>query len=135
MRPKTTIEIFTKVAMNDSLTKDEYDALEQIRKLPRGERPSACVARNTKRLSGLKYVAFAKDGCLALTEKGQQTLFIRRCIEGLRAIATDPLASLEADVATFLGKKGHIAPSVSSDGFDITQRGRESLADIEATGG
>lgn len=121
--------------MNDSLTKDEYDALEQIRKMSRGDKVSICIARNSKRLSGLKYVAYAKDGHLALTEKGQQTLFIKSCINGLRAIAKDPLAPLDADVATFLGKKGHITPSASSDGFDITQRGRESLADIEATGG
>ncbi len=121
--------------MNDSLTKDEFDALEQISKMHRGDKASICVARNAKRLSGLKFVAYAKDGHLALTEKGHQTLFVKRCIAGLRAIAQDELAPLDADVATFLGKKGHIAPNASSDGFDITQRGRESLADIDATGG
>lgn len=117
--------------MKDSLSIDEYDALEQISKAARHERPSACVARNTKRLSGLKFVAYGKDGHLAITEKGKQTLFLKSCIDGLRAVANDPLAALAPDVATFLGKKGHIVSRSSQDGFDITQKGRESLADID----
>ena len=117
--------------MKDSLSIDEYDALEQISKTARRERPSACVARNTKRLSGLKFVAYGKDGHLAITDKGKQTLFLKNCIDGLRAVANDPLAVLAPDVATFLGKKGHIVSRPASDGFDITQKGRESLADIE----
>lgn len=121
--------------MNDSLTKDEYDALNEVSQAKKRDRPSACVARNAKRLAGLKYIAYGKDGQLALTEKGQQTLFIKRCIDGLRAVANDPLTKLDAGVVTFLSKKGHITPRASSDGFDITQRGRESLADIEAAGG
>lgn len=119
--------------MNDSLTKDEFDALAQISRAKKHERASACVARNAKRLAGLKYVAYAKDGQLALTEKGRQTLFVKRCIDGLRAVANDALATLDADVATFLSKKGHITPRASADGFDITPRGRESLADIDST--
>ncbi|RJF99268.1 hypothetical protein [Noviherbaspirillum saxi] len=118
--------------MDDSLTKDEYEALFQITKLKRGERPNACVARNTKRLIGLKYATHQKDGQLVLTEKGQQTLFIKRCIDGLRAVANDPLAKLDPGVVTFLSKKGHITPRPSSDGHDLTPRGRESLADIDS---
>lgn len=118
--------------VNDSLTKDEYEALDQIRRSKQGERPSACIARNTKRLAGLKFVSFGKDGRLSLTEKGQQTLFVKRCIDGLRAVAADALAPLDPDVATFLAKKGHIERRTSEPGFDITQRGRESLADIDA---
>lgn len=114
------------------LTKDEYDALGQIRYGSGQGRPSACVARNAKRLTGLKYVFHQKNGSLALTEKGEQTLFIKMCIDGLRAISTDPLAPLDADVATFLGKKGHIAANAATGGFDITRRGRESLADIDS---
>ena len=34
----------------------------------------------------------------------------------------------------FLLKKGHIAPAAAPDRYDITQRGQESLADIEAAG-
>lgn len=117
--------------MDDSLTKDEFDALAQISRAKKHERPSACVARNAKRLAGLKYITHAKEG-FALTEKGQLTLFIKRCIEGLRAIANDPLTKIDADVATFLSKKGHIAPRTPDNGFDITQRGRESLADIDS---
>ncbi len=120
--------------MHDSLTNDEYDALEQIRSGPKSQRPSACVARNAKRLSGLKFVEYAKDGRCTLTEKGKQTLFVKSCIEGLRAVSIDPLAVLHTDVALFLGKKGHIMPKIDGEGFDITQRGRESLADIDATG-
>jgi predicted transcriptional regulator len=66
-----------------------------------------------------------------LTEKGRQTLFIKRCIDGLRAVSANPLAPLKAGVATFLSKKGHIAPNPSSGGYDITQKGRETLADID----
>jgi hypothetical protein len=117
--------------MKDSLTIDEFDALTQISKAPKNERPSACIARNTKRLSGLKFIAYGKDGSLALTEKGQKILFVKNCIDGLRAIASDPLAKLAPDVITFLGKKGHIT-SRAEGGFDISQKGRESLADIDA---
>ena len=120
--------------MNDSLTIDEFDALAQISQAKKRERVSACVARNAKRLTGLKYLTYGKDGQLALTEKGQQTLFVKRCIDGLRAVANDAHATLDVDVATFLSKKGHVTPSASSKGFDITQRGRESLADIDSTG-
>lgn len=118
--------------MNDNLSTDEYDALAQISRALRRERPSACVARNSKRLAGLKYVSYGKDGHLAVTEKGKQALFLKSCIDGLRAVADDPLASLTPEVAGFLGKKAHIAPRSSSGGFDITQKGRESLADIDA---
>ncbi|GAA4015242.1 hypothetical protein [Actimicrobium antarcticum] len=118
--------------MDDRLTTDEYDALTQIGKSSRGDRPSACIARNSKKLNGLKFISHAKDGHLALTEKGQQTLFLRQCIEGLRAVSTDSLANLAADVALFLGKKGHITRA--DDGtYAITQRGQESLTDIDTS--
>lgn len=123
--------------MDDSLTKDEFEALAQIRQVKKGGRPSACVARNAKRLIGLKYVASSRDGTLSLTEKGQQTLFVKRCIDGLRAVAnaaavaTAP-AAIDADVATFLSRKGLIAPKAAGNGFELTERGRESLADIES---
>lgn len=119
--------------MEDSLTIDQLDALAQISRAKNHERPSACIARNTKTLTGLKYITYRKDGQLALTDKGQQTLFVRRCVDGLRAVANDPMTTLDADVATFLSKKGHIAPRASADGFDITQRGSESLQDIDST--
>ena len=117
---------------DESLSKDEYEALEQIIKLKRGERPSACIARNTKRLSGIKFISFAKDGHVSLTEKGEQNLFLKHCIEGLRAVSTQSVVALSNDVVTFLGKKGHITVRENGEGFDITQRGRESLADIDA---
>lgn len=119
--------------MNHRLTKDEFNALGQISKMPKLARPSACVARNAKRLAGLKYFAYGKDGSLALTEKGRQTLFVQNCIDGLRAVAADPLTRLTADVVTFLSKKGYISPTAASGGFDITPRGQECLADIDAT--
>ncbi len=124
-----------KAAMNDALTADEYDALGQIGKGQKQGRASACVARNAKRLSGLKYIAYAKDGSLSLSEKGQQVLFIRNCIDGLRAVSIDPLAPLAKDVATFLGKKGHIAADAASGGYAITRKGLESLADIDTSAG
>jgi len=117
--------------MKDSLTIDEYDALNQISKLPKNERPSACVARNVKRLSGLKFIAYGKDGSLSLSDKGKQVLFLKNCIDGLRAVAADSAAVLGADVITFLSKKGHIKAG-EGGGLEITQKGRESLADIDA---
>ncbi|HEY8099486.1 MAG TPA: hypothetical protein VIF82_01940 [Burkholderiaceae bacterium] len=117
--------------MKDSLTIDEFDALTQISKAKKNERPSACVARNTKRLSGLKFIAYGKDGSLALTDKGKQILFVKNCIDGLRAVASDPHAILDQDVVTFLSKKGHIA-NRAEGGFDISQKGRESLVDIDS---
>ncbi|MBI3285057.1 MAG: hypothetical protein HYZ65_09460 [Burkholderiales bacterium] len=121
--------------MNHKLSIDEYDALEQVSKLARGVRPSACVARNTKRLCGIKLLAQRKDGGLELTETGRQTLFIKQCIDGLRAIAADPAAPLTGPVATFLGKKGHILINPESGRPEISERGRECLADIQATSG
>ena len=123
--------------MNDSLTKDELEALAQIRTTKKGVRPSACVMRNAKKLVGLKYVASSRDGTLSLTEKGQQTLFVKRCIDGLRAVAnaaavaTVP-AALDNDVDTCLSRKGLIAPKEATGGFTLTERGRDSLADIDA---
>ena len=120
--------------VEDGLSKDQLDALAQISRAKKNERTSACVARNAKTLTGLKYVRHEKDGHLALTDKGRQTLFVRRCIDGLRDVANDGAAALDADVATFLIRKGHIAPKESSAGFDITQRGSDSLKDIDASG-
>ena len=117
--------------MDDKLTIDEFDALGQIGNGLKEGRPGACVARNVKRLAGLKYVAYRNNGKLELTEKGRQTIFIKRCIEGLRAIAANPLTPLEADVAIFLNKKAHIVANPSNGGYDITQRGRETLTDID----
>jgi hypothetical protein len=119
--------------LNDRLTTDEYDALSQVGQGKKQERVSACVARNTKRLTGLKYMAYGKDQRLTLTEKGQQTLFLKRCVDALRAVSNGSAATLDADVAGFLLKKGHSAPAATPDGYEITQRGRESLADIDAT--
>ena len=118
--------------MDDRLTTDEYDALEQIGKAVRGERPSACIARNSKKLNGLKFISHAKDGHLTLTEKGQQTLFLKQCIDGMRAIDNDASATLRSDVAQFLAKKGHIE-LIDDKRFSLTVRGRESLADIDAS--
>jgi hypothetical protein len=116
---------------NEKLTTDEYDALGHIQRGAAHDRVNACVGRNAKRLSGLKMIQYAKDGRVALTEKGQQVLFLRRCINGLRAVAADPAAPIDADVAAFLGKKSHLVAR-DAGGFDVTDKGRESLADIEA---
>lgn len=118
--------------MDNRLTTDEYDALEQIGKAVRGERPSACIARNSKKLNGLKFISHAKDGHLTLTEKGQQTLFLKQCIDTLRALELDSATSVRSDVTQFLLKKGHIE-TIDQGGFKLTVRGRESLADIEAS--
>lgn len=116
---------------NETLTTDEYDALEHIERGASHDRVNACVGRNAKRLSGLKMIQYSRDGKVALTDKGQQVLFLRRCINGLRALVADPAASVAADVTGFLGKKSHIAP-LPEGGFSVTERGLTSLADIDA---
>jgi Mn-dependent DtxR family transcriptional regulator len=114
---------------NEKLTGDEYDALEMIRRGARTDRVNACVGRNAKRLSGLKLVQYAKNGALSLTDKGQEVLFLRRCIVALRALEQDPASALDEDVAQFLSRKSHIAAR-EGGGYELTERGRESLADI-----
>lgn len=115
---------------NEKLTGDEYDALGHIERGAKHDRVNACVGRNAKRLAGLKMIQYAKDGKVALTDKGHQVLFLKRCIGGLRALVADPMAAVDADVAQFLGKKSHIVP-LEGGGHSVTDKGRESLADIE----
>lgn len=116
---------------NEKLTTDEYDALGHMERGPVYDKINACVGRNAKRLSGLKMIQYGRDGKLALTDKGQQVLFLRRCISGLRALLADPQSKIDADVASFLDKKSHIV-ALETGGYGITERGRESLADIDA---
>ncbi len=116
--------------MSHPLTRDEYDALEQVKTTPKSAKPSACIARNAKHLVGIKFLIARKDGSFALTEKGTEALFIKSCIAGLRALATDPGTKLDATVTTFLGRKGHIVANVQSGHFDVTPKGLECLADI-----
>lgn len=116
---------------NEKLTGDEYDALEFIRRGARTDRVNACVGRNAKRLNGLKLVQYAKNGSLSLTDKGQEVLFLKRCIEALRVLGQDPASALDDDVVQFLSRKSHIAAR-EGGGYELTDRGRESLADISA---
>jgi predicted transcriptional regulator len=121
--------------MNTHLSRDEFDALEEVANTPKAykgaqpPKPSVCVARNSKRLVGIKFLAHRKDGTFTLTEKGAEALFVKNCIAGLRALAAAPNTKLASDVATFLGRKGYIA-STESGGFAITPRGQECLTDI-----
>ena len=116
---------------NEKLTGDEYDALEFIRRGARNDRVNACVGRNAKRLSGLKLVQYGKNGSLSLSPKGQEVLFLKRCIEALRALQQNPASALDEDVVQFLSRKSHIA-AIEGGGYELTERGRESLADISA---
>jgi len=115
---------------NEQLTTDEYDALELVRRGVKRDNPGACVGRNLKKLSGLKLMETTRDGRIQLTEKGQQLLFLRRCVRTLAALAQDPMAPVDNDVARFLSLKSHIAP-LEAGGHMLTDKGRESLADIE----
>ncbi len=114
---------------NEQLTTDEYDALELVRRGVKRDNPGACVGRNAKRLSGIKMMETTRDGRIVLTEKGQQVLFLRRCIGSLNALAADPQAPLDADVLRFLSLKSHVAP-LEGGGYALTDKGRESLDDI-----
>ncbi|MYM88612.1 hypothetical protein GTP91_15700 [Rugamonas sp. FT82W] len=118
---------------NEKLTQDEYNALDEVKRGIKGERVSACVGRNTKRLAGIKLFSIAKNGRISLTDKGEEVLFLRRCVLGMRAIDADPASPLDADVALFLGKKSHIVPRTEG-GFELSDKGRESLADIASQG-
>lgn len=116
--------------MSHRLTRDEFDALEQVRSTPKSAKPSACIARNAKHLIGIKFLSHRKDGSYVLTEKGTEALFIKNCIAGLRALATDADTSLDVAVATFLGRKGHIIATATPGRFAITPKGQECLVDI-----
>jgi hypothetical protein len=123
-----------KMAMkNEKLTQDEYDALSEVKRGTKGERVSACVGRNTKRLAGLKLFTIERNGRIVLSEKGEQVLFLRRCVLAMRALASNPASVLEADVAMFLGKKSHIT-ALPEGGFCLSDKGREALADMELRG-
>lgn len=114
---------------NEQLTTDEYDALELVRRGVKRDTAGACVGRNAKRLSGLKMLEYTRDGRIVLTEKGQQVLFLRRCVKTLGALAGDPQAPIDNDVARFLSLKSHIAP-IEGGGYLLTDKGRETLDDI-----
>jgi len=118
--------------MNSALSRDEFDALFQVSKMGRlekGSKPSACILRNAKKLVGIKMLVPRRDGSYDLTEKGAEALFVSRCIAGLRALAAKPESKLDDEVATFLGRKGHIA--MNADGkLEVTAKGRECLEDI-----
>ncbi|HWJ95708.1 MAG TPA: hypothetical protein VNT33_13345, partial [Telluria sp.] len=76
-------------------------------------------------------IQYGRNGSVALTDKGTELLFLRRCIAALRALDADPLAALEPDVGAFLSRKSHIAERAEG-GFDLTAKGRETLDDIGA---
>jgi len=116
---------------NEKLSIDEFNALLEIARGIQG-RPSACVGRNSKRLSGIKLIKFERSGRIILTDLGKERLFLRRCVLALKSLVDQTGEAIDADVAMFLGKKSHIA---EVDGVvAITEKGRESLADIEAQG-
>lgn len=114
---------------NEKLTTDEYDALELVRSGAKRDLATACVGRNAKRLSGLKMIEYGRDGRVSLTEKGQQVLFLRRCVQAMRALAEDPQAEVGSDVLRFLSIKSHVAAR-DEGGYVLTDKGRESLDDI-----
>lgn len=116
--------------LTQRLSRDEFEALQQVSDLPKSAKPSACVARNARHLVGIKLLAHHKDGSYELTEKGSVALFVKNCIAGLSALATNADTKLEASVATFLGRKGHIVASATPGHFEITDKGRECLEDI-----
>jgi predicted transcriptional regulator len=116
--------------MTHRLSRDEFDALEEVNRMAKSAKPSACVARNAKHLCGIKFLVHRKDNSYALTDKGTEALFVRRCIAGLEAIAADPEVKLAGDVTTFLGRKGHIVATAEPGKFAITPKGLECLADI-----
>ncbi|MET3105748.1 hypothetical protein AAKU67_000279 [Oxalobacteraceae bacterium GrIS 2.11] len=116
--------------MDKNLSIDEFDALEQIGRLSKNVKPTACVNRNAKRLCGIKFASYRKDGQLELTDEGKAVLFSKHCIEGLRAVVASEAPELDPVVFAFLSKKSFITSD--ANGVQITQRGLECLADIDA---
>jgi predicted transcriptional regulator len=119
--------------MSHPLTRDEFDALEQVSRMKAADKPSACIARNAKHLLGIKLLAHRKKGGFELTEKGAELLFVKKCIAGLRAVAADAETMLDAAIANFLGRKGYVTAAAAAGKFTITDKGRECLADIDAS--
>ncbi len=115
--------------MTHPLTRDEFDALDQVKKAKKDAKPSACIARNARHLIGSKMISLKKDGNYVLTEKGAETLFVKQCITGLQQLAAAPETQLDAAVNNFLARKGFIAEA-SEGKFTVTTRGQECLADI-----
>ncbi len=116
--------------LTQRLSRDEFAALQQVSDMPKSGKPSACVARNARHLVGIKLLTHHKDGTYALTEKGSVALFVKNCIAGLSALAENADTKLDASVATFLGRKGHIVASATAGRFEITEKGRECLKDM-----
>jgi hypothetical protein len=118
--------------MNAGLTDDEFEALKEVSRGLKSKRLSPLVLKYAKLLSGLKYVDYGRNGIMKITERGTQTLFMKHCIDGLRKIAANPIALLDANVKEFLLKKSHISSIEGAVGYEITAKGAESLADIDA---
>ncbi len=119
--------------MDQPLSRDAFEALEQVSQSKPGEKPSACVARNAKHLVGIKLLVAKRNGSHELTEKGAEVLFIKRCIDGLRAVAADANTRLEGKAAAFLARKGYVIAGAALGNFIVTDKGRECLADIDAS--
>ncbi len=116
--------------MKQHLSRDQFEALEQVRTLQKGAKPSACIGRNGKFLTGIKLLSHHRDGSYTLTDKGHEALFVKNCIAGLRNIADDVNAKPAADITAFLVRKSYIAAAATPGRFEITAKGRECLADI-----
>jgi predicted transcriptional regulator len=130
---------FTKTkTLPSTLTRDQFEALAQVSIMPKGGKPSACVARNAKHLSGTKYLVARRDGTYQLTDKGEEALFTKNCISGLRATAdalsqNAPPPKLAHDVVHFLERKGYLVATATGQ-IRVTDKGHECLADITAHG-
>ncbi len=116
--------------MNETLSPDELEALVEIGPGPSSKKVTPKVAKHAKHLIALKLITFVRGGRVTITDAGRQTLFLKRCIDGLRKIATNPDALLHQEVLTFLAQKGHVSVRAEG-GYSITQKGQETLADID----
>ncbi len=112
------------------LSRDEFDALQQVQELKKTDKPSACIGRNSKRLVGIKFMSIRKDGSFALTEKGTEALFVNQCLAGLRALGETASGPLDQAVGNFLGRKGYVNALAVAGQFEITAKGRACLEDI-----
>ncbi|WP_148713774.1 hypothetical protein [Chitinolyticbacter meiyuanensis] len=117
--------------MTETLSIDALEALAEIGRGLKSRRLSPRVFRHIKQLTGLKFVAYGRNGIPELTDKGRDALFLKSCIDAIRLLLRKPDAAIQPRVLAFLLRKGHI--EARDDGSHaVTAKGAESLADIDA---
>ncbi|QLG88976.1 hypothetical protein HQ393_12420 [Chitinibacter bivalviorum] len=119
--------------MRIKLSKDEMDALKEVGRGLKTTRLSHKIFKNVKALTGQKLAAYErKTGILQITPLGKEFIFMTLCIDSLRLLKIDPTVKINGEALAFLLRKGHVEIREAEVGHFITQKGEESLADIDS---